>query len=53
MLITGYLYTSNDSGVTWTEQTAAGYGIWYYIVSSGDGNKIVAIDSNYGNKYNL
>ena len=33
----GYIYTSTDSGATWTEQTASGKRVWSYIASSSDG----------------
>ncbi len=40
---TGYVYTSPDSGVTWTAQTAAGARLWSGITSSSDGTKIAAV----------
>jgi hypothetical protein len=33
----GYIYTSTDSGATWTEQTNAGTNDWDSIASSSDG----------------
>ena len=48
----GYIYTSGDTGVTWTEQTAAGSRSWYGITSSSDGTKIAAGVYN-GNVYNV
>jgi photosystem II stability/assembly factor-like uncharacterized protein len=39
----GYIYTSVDSGVTWTERTGAGLRAWTFITSSADGNKLVAL----------
>ena len=33
----GYIYTSTDSGVTWTEQTDSGVRDWMSIASSDDG----------------
>ena len=33
----GLIYTSTDSGVTWTEQPSAGSRNWYSIASSSDG----------------
>jgi photosystem II stability/assembly factor-like uncharacterized protein len=38
----GYIYTSPDSGVTWTQQTNAGSRYWQAIVSSADGRKLAA-----------
>jgi photosystem II stability/assembly factor-like uncharacterized protein len=38
----GYIYTSTDSGVTWTEQTSAGSKNWKSIASSADGTRLVA-----------
>ena len=40
----GYIYTSTDSGVTWTEQTAAGKRTWKSIASSSDGAKLAAVE---------
>ncbi len=42
----GYIYTSADSGATWTAQTSAGQGQWYSITSSSDGTKLAAV--SYG-----
>jgi hypothetical protein len=33
----GFIYTSTDAGVTWTEQTGAGSRTWLSIASSSDG----------------
>ena len=38
----GFLYTSFDSGLTWTKATAP-QGDWYGIASSADGSKLVAV----------
>jgi len=38
----GSIYTSTDSGVTWTEQTGAGERDWRSIASSADGTKLAA-----------
>jgi len=38
----GSIYTSTDSGATWTEQTAAGSRSWNSIASSADGSKLAA-----------
>ena len=46
-----YIYTSTDSGVTWTLQANAGSGYWYSVVSSSDGTKLVAVQSNNGYIY--
>ncbi|MCA9336247.1 hypothetical protein KC955_00055 [Candidatus Saccharibacteria bacterium] len=39
----GSLYTSSDSGATWTERTAAGSRDWSSIASSSDGSKLAAV----------
>ena len=39
----GGIYTSNDSGVTWTLQPAAGSRWWHSITSSADGTKLYAV----------
>ena len=39
----GYIYTSTDSGATWTEQTAAGSRRWTSITSSADGTRLSAV----------
>ena len=33
----GYIYTSTDSGVTWSQQTNSSYRFWHTIASSSDG----------------
>lgn len=33
----GYLYTSTDSGVTWTERTSTGTRTWYDVAASWNG----------------
>ena len=38
----GYIYTSTDSGASWTERTAPGYRNWNSITSSSDGTKLAA-----------
>ena len=38
----GYIYTSTDSGVTWTQRITTPNG-WAYVASSSDGSKLVAI----------
>ena len=40
---TGYIYTSSDSGVTWTEQTGSGSRSWKALTSSSDGTKLAAV----------
>lgn len=37
---TGYVYTSSNSGTTWTQRTSSGSRPWMYIASSSDGTKI-------------
>ena len=39
----GYIYTSSDSGVSWTAQTASGSRNWNSITSSSDGTKLAAV----------
>ena len=39
----GFIYTSSDSGATWTERTAAGSRNWSSIASSSDGTKLAAV----------
>ena len=38
----GYIYTSTDSGATWTKQTSTGIHQWVAVASSSDGTKLVA-----------
>ena len=38
----GYVYTSEDGGVTWTEQTSSGRRSWTGITISADGTKLAA-----------
>src|ERR1019366_8468666 len=40
----GYLYTSLDSGVTWTAQTSAGKRNWTSVAASSDGGTLMAAD---------
>jgi len=46
----GYLYTSIDAGVTWTQRTGAGVAYWRNIASSSDGTKL-AVTSAIGVGY--
>jgi hypothetical protein len=39
----GYIYTSADYGLTWTERTAAGNRYWQSMSSSSDGTKLAAV----------
>ena len=48
----GYIYTSTDSGVTWTERQGAGSRQWWSIASSSDGTKL-AVSDNGGYIYTL
>lgn len=45
----GYIWTSTDSGVTWTDQQAAGKRRWTAIASSADGAHLAAA-SESGNE---
>jgi photosystem II stability/assembly factor-like uncharacterized protein len=48
----GYIYTSTDSGVTWTTNSnLSGARNWYSIASSADGSKLAAVDNGYGYIY--
>lgn len=49
----GYIYTSSDSGVTWTERAGAGRRDWRLITSSSDGSKLAACAGfeEYGQSY--
>ncbi|MEI7777785.1 MAG: hypothetical protein WCI52_04250, partial [bacterium] len=47
----GYIYTSTNSGSTWTQQTGSGQHSWTSITSSSDGSKLVAADGNNGYIY--
>ena len=46
----GSIFTSTDSGATWTRRTSAGLGEWVAVTSSSDGSKLAAIPS-YGSVY--
>lgn len=41
---TDYLYTSINTGDTWTQQTNSGLSVWSTVASSSDGIKLVASD---------
>ena len=43
----GSIYTSSNSGTTWTERTLAGQRAWQSVAVTADGAGIVAVD-NYG-----
>jgi hypothetical protein len=43
--VKGYLYTSTDSGATWTQQTGPGKQNWESIAASANGSKIIVSDS--------
>jgi hypothetical protein len=44
----GHIYTSTDSGITWSQQTVAGNRGWRSVASSSDGTKLaVAADIGY------
>ncbi|MCA9301739.1 exo-alpha-sialidase, partial [Candidatus Saccharibacteria bacterium] len=47
----GYIYTSTNSGVTWTEATSAGSRAWSSITSSSDGTKLAATIGGYDDDY--
>ena len=39
--LVGYIYTSTDSGATWTERTSSGIHMWGSVASSSDGMKLI------------
>ena len=47
----GYIYTSGNSGASWTQATTAGSRKWYAIASSSDGTKLAAVDGGPGYIY--
>jgi len=47
----GYIYTSTNSGLTWTPRTSAGFKNWGTITSSADGMKLAATVGNHDNEY--
>jgi hypothetical protein len=44
--VNGYIYTSNDSGNTWTQRISSGTAEWQSMASSADGRVIVAGTNN-------
>jgi len=42
----GYLHTSSDSGLTWTERTSSGQRNWKSVALSSDGTKAIAATQN-------
>jgi photosystem II stability/assembly factor-like uncharacterized protein len=42
----GYIYTSSDSGVTWTARTSSGQKYWESLASSSDGTVLTAVSKN-------
>jgi len=42
----GNIYTSSDSGVTWTQQTNSPNALWWSIASSADGARLVAVSGS-------
>ena len=47
----GYIYTSIDSGATWTRRTSAGAQNWYPITSSSDGTRLAAAVGGWDGGY--
>ena len=45
--ITEDLYTSQDGGLTWHQETGAGHGGWKSVSVSADGSKIFAVAPQY------
>lgn len=39
----GYIWTSTNSGTSWTERTGSGSRLWQAIASSSDGTKLAAV----------
>jgi len=48
VVYSGGLYTSTDSGATWSVRAAAGTREWTSVASSSDGTKLVAVATNAG-----
>jgi hypothetical protein len=46
--IGGPLYTSSNSGSTWTMNSALPAGVWGFVASSADGSRLVARDTTWG-----
>lgn len=44
----GHIFTSTDSGATWTDRSGAGNDNWYGFASSADGSKLVASGTTTG-----
>jgi YVTN family beta-propeller protein len=44
--LAGYLYTSSDSGISWTRRRSAGIHEWHTIAYSPDGTKLFAATDN-------
>lgn len=42
----GNIYTSSDSGLTWTQQTNSPNALWWSIASSADGTRLVAVSGS-------
>ena len=42
----GYIWTSTNSGINWTQQTGSGKQNWFGVASSSDGNKLAAVVQN-------
>jgi VCBS repeat-containing protein len=49
----GYIYTSNDWGVTWTQRMEDKLRAWKSIAYSGDGTKLYAVSYFYRNNMSL
>jgi photosystem II stability/assembly factor-like uncharacterized protein len=48
----GYVYTSTDGGVTWSDNSgSSGQRWWYTVASSTDASVLYAADNNYGYMY--
>ena len=47
----GYIYTSTDSGATWSQQIGSGSRAWRSIASSSDGTKLAAVVSGDSGGY--
>ncbi len=46
--LSGHLYVSHDSGMTWIQTSAPNDGWWNSVASSADGTKLLAVSADKG-----